>query len=51
MVETRECIIEMSRTKVKFYIIAVDLLTSKYHVIDLFRHQANKMIKAVENNL
>ena len=49
--ETRECIIEISRTKVKFYIVAVDLQSFKYHVVDLFRHQANKMIKAVDNNL
>jgi hypothetical protein len=47
----RECIVEMSRTKVKFYIVAVDLLTFKYHVVELFRQQANKMIKAVDNNL
>lgn len=50
-IETRECIIEISRTKVKFYIVAVDLLTFKYHVVEMFRHQANKMIKAVDNNL
>ena len=50
-IETRECIVEISRTKVKFYIVAVDLLTFKYHVLDLFRHQANKMIKAIDNNL
>jgi len=47
----RECILEMSRTKTKFYIVAVDLETFKYHVIELFRFQANKIIKAVDNNL
>lgn len=47
----RECIIEMSRTKTKFYIIAIDLEINKYHVIELFRPQANKMIKACENSL
>jgi hypothetical protein len=35
--EQRECILEMSRTKTKFYIVAVDLEIGKYHVIDLFR--------------
>ena len=49
--QDRECIIEMSRTKVKFYIIALDLQIFKYHVIELFRAQANKILKACDNNI
>jgi hypothetical protein len=36
-INDRECIIEMSRTKIKFYIVAVDLQIFKYHVIELYR--------------
>ena len=35
--EQRECILEMSRTKTKFFIVALDLEINKYHVIELFR--------------
>lgn len=41
----------MSRTKIKFYIVAVDLQIFKYHVIELFRAQANKILLACDNNL
>ena len=41
----------MSRTKIKFYIVAVDLQIFKYHVIELYRAQANKIILACNNNL
>lgn len=44
--ESRECIVEMSNTKTKFYIVALDLETDRYSVIELFRPQANKIIKA-----
>ena len=47
--ECRECIVEMSFTKTKFYIVALDLEISKYHVVELFRPQANKIIKACSN--
>lgn len=50
-INDRECIIEMSRTKIKFYIVAVDLQIFKYHVIELYRAQANKIILACNNNL
>jgi hypothetical protein len=50
-VERRECIVEMSRTKTKFFIVALDLEICKYHVIELFRNQANKILKACENSL
>jgi len=35
--EKRECIIEMSYTKTKFYIVALDLEFNKYSIIELFR--------------
>ena len=35
--DRRNCIIEMSRSKTRFWIIAVDLLTHKYSVLELFR--------------
>jgi hypothetical protein len=50
-IEKRECIVEMSRTKTKFYIVALDLEFFKYHVIELFRPQANKILKACDNSL
>lgn len=34
--ERRKCFIEMSQAKLRFYIIAVDMRTGKYHVIDLW---------------
>lgn len=45
--ECRECIVEMSYTKTKFFIVAFDLAIQKFHVIELFRPQANKLIKAM----
>ena len=47
----RECIVEMSRTKTKFYIVAIDLEYFKYHVVELFRPQANKLLKACNNSM
>ena len=44
--DLRECIVEMSRTKLKFYIVALDLQYGKYHVIELWRAQADKIMKA-----
>ena len=35
--ELRECLVEMSRTKLKFYIVALDLQIDKYHVLELWR--------------
>ena len=49
--DRRECIIEMSRNKTRFWIIAVDLVTHKYSVLELFRVQADKILKAVDNSL
>ena len=36
----------MSRTKLKFYIVALDLQYAKYHVIELWRAQSEKLLKA-----
>ncbi len=44
--EQRECLIEMSTTKLKFYIIALDVISGKYHVIELWRSQAANIISA-----
>ena len=49
--DTRECIVEMSRTKLKFYIVVLDLEFSKFHVIELWRLQANKLLKACGDSI
>ena len=49
--EMRECLVEMSHTKLKFYIVALDLEIGKFHVIELWKTQSNKLIKACDNNL
>ena len=50
-IEGRECIVEMSRTKTKFYIVAIDMEFFKYHVLELYRPQANKILKGCDNSL
>ena len=47
----RECLVEMSHTKLKFYIVALDLEIGKFHVIELWKTQSNKLIKACDNQL
>ena len=32
----KECLIEMSRRKLKFYILALDLQMDKFHVLELW---------------
>lgn len=49
--ERRECIIEMSRNKTRFWIVAVDLRTGKYSTLELFRVQADKILRAIDNSL
>jgi hypothetical protein len=49
--DTRECIVEMSRTKLKFYIVVLDLESAKFHVIELWRLQANKLLKACGDSI
>ena len=41
----------MSYTKTKFYIVALDLEIHKYSIIELFRPQATKIIKACGNQI
>lgn len=48
--ERRECIVEMSYTKLKFYIVALDMQSNKCHVVELWRVQADKVIKACGNS-
>ena len=45
-----KCIIELSQTKLKFYIVAYDLQHQKTHFIDLYRAQAQKLIKACDSD-
>ena len=44
--DRRECIVEFSNNKLKFYIVAHDMQTTKIHVIELWKQQAEKVIKA-----
>ena len=46
-----ECVVEMSKYKQKFYILAYDIFANKFHVIDLFFHQASKLIRACDGAL
>ena len=46
-----ECVVEFSRTKLHFYIMAWDIFFNKYHVIEMHRQQANKMLKACDSDL
>lgn len=46
-----ECIIEFSRTATKFFIVGLEIYLNRYHVIQLFRQQANKLLKVCDNNL
>ena len=46
-----ECIVEMSMYRSKFFIVALDLYANAYHVVELWLSQAQKMVKACDNNL
>jgi hypothetical protein len=46
-----ECIVEFSKHRSKFYILAFDLFANKYHIIELFSHQARKLIRACDGSL
>jgi hypothetical protein len=41
----------MSKYKHKFYILALDIFANKFHVIELFFHQASKLIRACDGAL
>ena len=47
----RECLVEMSRSKCKFHILAIDLETDKHHYIEMWRVQAKNVLRACDNNL
>lgn len=46
-----ECIVEFSMTKTKFFILTIDLYSGKYHTIELFNQQAQKLLKACDKDL
>jgi hypothetical protein len=43
-----ECIVEMSRYNNKFFILAYDMFTDKYHCVEMHQHQATKLLKACD---
>jgi hypothetical protein len=49
--QNTECIVEFSRTPNKFFIVALDISKNRYHVIQLFRQQANKLLKVCDSDL
>lgn len=46
-----ECIVEMSIVKSKFFIVALDLFADKFHVVELWLPQAQKIVKACDDDL
>ena len=49
--DQRECIVEFSQNKLKFFIVALDMESTKIHVIELWRAQAEKVVKACDGSL
>lgn len=49
--DRRECLIEMSNVKLKFYIVALDLESGKYHVIEMWKAQASKILDALDKSM
>ena len=43
-----ECVVEMSIHKSKFYIVALDLFSNRYHVVDMWLQQATKLVRACD---
>ena len=41
----------MSRNKTKFWVVAVDLATFRFSVLEIFKAQADKILKAIDNSL
>ena len=41
----------MSSIKLKFYIVALDLESGKYHVIEMWKGQADKILQALGKNM
>jgi hypothetical protein len=41
----------MSKHKSKFFILAYDMFAEKYHVVEMFYHQASKLIRACDGAL
>jgi hypothetical protein len=45
-----ECLVEMSQTKTKFFIVVFDLLKEKFFYVQLFTAQAKKILRACDNS-
>lgn len=46
-----EFVVEFSMTKNKFFILVIDLFSGQYHVLDLWNTQAQKLLKACDQDL
>ena len=49
--QSTECVLEFSRTDKKFFVVAWELNQNRYHVIELFRSQANKLLHVCDSDL
>ncbi len=45
-----ECIVEISRTPKRLYIMAWDIYANRYHVIELYHKQAEKLFKVCDES-
>lgn len=48
MVSERQCIVEMSTHRLKFYVVALELQGGKYFVVEIWKMQAFKVLAACE---
>jgi len=46
-----ECVVEMSKKDTRFYILALDLFSDKFHIIELYTQQAKKLAQACDGHL
>ena len=46
-----ECILEFSRSNHKFYVMVYDLKHNRTHSIEMFRQQANKLLRVCDSDL
>lgn len=46
-----ECLLEFSRTLHKFYIVVMDLERQKTYAIEMYRQQANKLLRVCDSDL
>jgi|688.fasta_scaffold240488_1 hypothetical protein len=45
-----ECLVEFSKTERRFFILTWDIFANKFHVLDLYLKQAEKMFKVCESD-